>query len=150
MNPQIENKLAVKIHKTAYALGKMAGKIVSEEVGLSFPQFMILTGVKYHPHCSQKDIADFRQLTEAAVSKQVDSLVEAGFLARKVNPDNRRAHDLELTPQGAKIQDKAEQRVLLRYEEVFDRLHTDQQQQLHTTLDKLLEYLTGAPKDFYA
>ncbi|MFZ2719967.1 MAG: MarR family transcriptional regulator, partial [Minisyncoccia bacterium] len=48
----------------------------------------------------QQRIAEFLNLTPAAVSRQIDTLSEEGLIKREQDPDSRRSHVVNLTPAG--------------------------------------------------
>jgi DNA-binding MarR family transcriptional regulator len=95
--------MSFKIHKLVFIMDKIADQLLQKEVGIGFAQFRMLMVLGKYPHVSQKRIAGFMGLTQAAVSKQMNALVHKGWLARKQNPGNRRENVLCLTAKGRKM-----------------------------------------------
>lgn len=87
-------------HKMVYAVDRGADRLLKERFNASFSQFMVLMAIDCCTKPSQQDIAQFMDLTPAAVSRQIDALVKSGSISRKPDPENRRSHMIALTPKG--------------------------------------------------
>ena len=90
------------IHQTYFLVQKKLEQKLQKVGNISFSQFLILLPLHCKGQTSQNDIADFLHLTEATVSRHINSLSKDGILTRKEDPDNRRKHILALTPKGIK------------------------------------------------
>ncbi|MFZ2556097.1 MAG: MarR family transcriptional regulator [Minisyncoccia bacterium] len=88
------------LHKTVFMLDRFADRLLAEKMGGTFSQFMVLMGIAQCPGLSQQRIAEFLNLTPAAVSRQIDTLSEEGLIKREQDPDSRRSHVVNLTPAG--------------------------------------------------
>ncbi len=75
---------------------------VLRDLGLSIPQFDVLSTLTEREGLTQKELALRLYVTKGNVSGLVDRLVEAGLVERRAIPDDRRSHALFLTPAGAK------------------------------------------------
>ncbi len=60
------------------------------------------------PNCRVFDIANDLSVTVGGVSKGIDRLEKAGYVARRANPDDRRSSILELTPAGRELLTRAD------------------------------------------
>ncbi len=82
-----------------------AGLMRRESVLASFtvPQFRVLLCVQRCGPCSQSDVAHWRNVAAATMSRTVDALVEKGLLARSTAPEDRRVAMLRLTPAGERF-----------------------------------------------
>ena len=69
-------------------------------VGLSIPQFDLLSTLTEREALTQQDLAERLYVTKSNVSGLVDRLVEAGLVERRAVPDDRRSHALHLTERG--------------------------------------------------
>lgn len=90
------------VHKSVYAIDRNADRLLTEKEGGTFSQFLILMAIAQCSGLSQQKIAEFLDLTPAAVSRQIDSLVKAELIVREQDPQSRRSHVVSLTPAGEK------------------------------------------------
>lgn len=70
--------------------------------GLSFPQFRILAAIQ-RGQDRVSEIAKIHDVSQAAMSKMVDSLVGKGWVSREIDAADRRRIDLELTAEGRRV-----------------------------------------------
>ncbi|MCB0117857.1 MAG: MarR family transcriptional regulator [Anaerolineales bacterium] len=68
--------------------------------GLSMPQFSILMQLQHRGSCGMSVISERFDITAAAASQLVDKLVQAGYIERDEDPNDRRAKLLRLTESG--------------------------------------------------
>ena len=72
-------------------------------IGLSIPQFDVLSTLTEREGLTQQDLAARLYVTKGNVSGLVDRLVEAGLVERRAIPGDRRSHALHLTPRGREL-----------------------------------------------
>jgi DNA-binding MarR family transcriptional regulator len=75
-------------------------------VGLSIPQFDLLSTLTEQEGLSQQDLAARLYVTKGNVSGLVDRMVEAGLVERRAIPGDRRSHALHLTPKGRALAER--------------------------------------------
>jgi DNA-binding MarR family transcriptional regulator len=80
--------------------GEMGARL--RAIGLSIPQFDVLSTLSEREGQSQRDLAERLYVTKGNVSGLVDRLVEAGFVERRAVAGDRRSHALFLTAAGRK------------------------------------------------
>ena len=80
--------------------------------GLSMSQFFILMHLRHHNQCGISNISERMETTNAAASQLVDKLVQSGLLVRVEDPNDRRAKQVSLSPEGEKL---IEQGIAKRY-----------------------------------
>ena len=102
----------IALHKAVFAMDRSVDRLLAERFDLTFSQFFILRVLEKRPGTTQRVIASARGLTEAAVSRSIDVLLSKKFVARKVNPTNRREHMLVLTKDGTKLELRARRAAL--------------------------------------
>ena len=74
-----------------------------KELGLSIPQFDLLSTLTEREGLSQQELAERLYVTKGNVSGLVDRLVEAGLVERRAIPGDRRSHALHLTERGREL-----------------------------------------------
>ncbi len=82
----------------------MAGRL--KRIGLSVPQFDVLSTLSEREGITQSELAERLYVTKGNVSGLVDRLVDAGMVERRAIASDRRSYALHLTPLG---RDLAEQ-----------------------------------------
>jgi DNA-binding MarR family transcriptional regulator len=75
----------------------------AKNMGLSMPQFNTMMQLHYKGSCSVSDISDRFDFSAAAASQLVDKLVQADYLMRIEDPNDRRAKLLNLSTQGKNL-----------------------------------------------
>lgn len=76
-------------------------------LGLSIPQFDVLSTLTEREGLTQQDLAGRLYVTKGNVSGLIDRLVEAGMVERRPIPCDRRSHALHLTRVGADLARRA-------------------------------------------
>lgn len=86
----------VRLHRRA------AGSIAAElkTIGLSIPQFDLLSTLTEREGLSQQELAERLYVTKGNVSGLLDRMVEAGLVERRAIPGDRRSNALHLTERG--------------------------------------------------
>ncbi|MVN88231.1 MarR family transcriptional regulator [Deinococcus sp. HMF7620] len=79
-----------------------------EEVGLTQPQFMVMLVLWERDHTTIKDIGAALQLDHGTLTPLLKRLETAGHIVRRRRIDDERSVDIELTPQGAALRQRAE------------------------------------------
>jgi DNA-binding MarR family transcriptional regulator len=85
-------------HRLAAAVGAEL-----RAIGLSIPQFDLLSTLTEREGSTQQELAERLYVTKGNVSGLVDRLVEAGLVERRPIPGDRRSHALHLTPRGREL-----------------------------------------------
>src|SRR3954454_12851605 len=70
------------------------------EIGLSIPQFDVLSTLTEREGLTQQELASRLYVTKGNVSGLIDRLVEAGLVERRAIEGDRRSHALHLTGKG--------------------------------------------------
>lgn len=126
-------------HKAVFVIDKIADKILQDNLNLTYSQFRILAAIKRNPDVSQKDIADYLDMTEAAVSRQIEFVVKREFVKKTENKKNRRQSVLALTSLGINQLQKAFKTLDAKFEEVFGVINPKEREVLSTAFSKLLK-----------
>jgi DNA-binding MarR family transcriptional regulator len=121
-----------------HALGNMmereADATLTQNLQISFTQFMILMSLKKNQAFNQKELAACIGITEAAISRQIESLTSSKLLTVTDDPYDRRRKQLKLTSKGEEKLKKCIQTIDNMSKELFSVLTKDE-------LDKFTSYL---------
>ena len=67
-------------------------------LGLTRAQWQTIACVRRRPGATQREVAGLLEVGEVTVGRSIDKLVEAGWVERRADPADRRAHRIWLTP----------------------------------------------------
>ena len=118
-------------------LDRVSTAVLRKEMGFGVSQFRILYVLAFKPDISQKDIADFWDVTEASVSRQVGILEKRGYVTRKPKTT--------ISPAGKKALDKAMEHVSVVFEKIFKDIDPIEREKIASLLEKLLEQVKISP-----
>ena len=111
----------------------------AKSTGLSMPQFSILMQLHYKGPCGMSEISERFDVSAAAASQLVDKLVQAGYIERTEDPNDRRAKLLKLSAKGAKLVDDGIQERYRWMDELTSRLSAVDQTKISEALSMLTE-----------
>jgi DNA-binding MarR family transcriptional regulator len=132
--------IGIKMHKANCLLERVVVKTL-KRLSLPFPNFKILMALRYRRRVTQKDIAHFHGLTEAAISRRIEELVSDGIIKLVTNPDNRREHLLKLTAKGEHLAERSQILLGKKLNSIFSIIPDKQQHILNQSLDSLITSL---------
>lgn len=89
----------IRLHRRVSAA--IAGEL--RTLGLSIPQFDLLSTLTEAEGLTQQELAERLYVTKGNVSGLVDRLVGAGLVERRPMPEDRRSHALHLTAEGRRL-----------------------------------------------
>lgn len=130
---------ALTLHRIHFLLDRLGDQVLQEKHRITFSQFMTLFAIKHCGEVSQRHVADFQNITEAAVSRHIEKLRKSGLLNRIENPHNRREHILTLTEAGVRIADEAIETLDTNLKTVFQALSATEKQRLGQALETILD-----------
>ena len=70
------------------------------EAGGSLPVWLVLVSLKSGQLASQRELADAVGIQGATLTHHLNAMESAGLVTRRRDPQNRRLHLVELTPEG--------------------------------------------------
>jgi DNA-binding MarR family transcriptional regulator len=100
-------------------------------------QFGLLTVLATEGPLSQQRLGEWTRHDRSTMVTLIDSLEEHGWVLRDRNPEDRRAYLLKLTPQGRRIQARAEKVMLSAEDEWLRSLNRREREQLVALLGKV-------------
>ncbi len=86
--------------KSTYKLWMGYMKSLANAAGIPDSYRMVLTFLLRHPGASQKEIAEFRNITTASVSQIVKEMELTGYLRKETDANDQRYVNLYLTQKG--------------------------------------------------
>ena len=138
--------IAYKIHKAVFVLDKVADTTLQSKIDLTLSQFLLLMVVIQHPNIKQIEIADFLELTQAAVSRQIDVLKNKKLITITQNEENRRENLVSPTASGNKVFNQANDILQTTFEDLYKVMTEKEKENLEKSLDKLLFSVCGKRK----
>jgi DNA-binding MarR family transcriptional regulator len=92
------------VRRVAGLMERRGEALFRRELGISLPQFLVLSIVDAYPGpLSQQAVADRLGLTKGTVSRQIDQAVAAGLMTVGVAEHTRREHAVALTEAGTAL-----------------------------------------------
>lgn len=116
----------------------IAEKLIKNKIGITYDQWRVLEAIFLFKDIKQTEIAEKTSKDTASVTRIIELLNIKGYVARQIDPENRRKHSLGISYMGEKI--------YLRAKEVIDEtagnaLKDQKPKRLHK-LEKLLKKIT--------
>jgi DNA-binding MarR family transcriptional regulator len=149
MSPTLDQskEITYKIHKAVFLLDKMSDQILQDRLNLGFSQFLVLMVLAGQSKVPQKFVAGQLDQTQAAVSRQIDILVDLGLVSRDRNPDSRREYVLSLTKPGLKAYNLGFNAIDDRFDKLFGIWSKAEKDNLLSALSKLVMEIKAKGSD---
>lgn len=113
------------------------------EVAKGTGKVITLLLVDSHPGIRPSVIARLSTKSQPEIGRIVNQLVKAKLITRQVAPEERRAHQLFITPQGANVADQVRRLAKAQSEDFFSHLDEEDQQQLMRILKNSYRRIVG-------
>jgi DNA-binding MarR family transcriptional regulator len=113
---------------------------------LSLPQFGLLASIWRNPGTRVNDIAETLGVSKPTVSVALNKLEKAGWLRRKLDPDDRRSVRLYLSTKANLLASQVLRHRRKRINEFMSGLTESEQTQLLNLLDKAITHLEDKHK----
>ena len=113
---------------------------LGEQYGIGRPEFVILYCLRHRPGLVAQDICRVTGQPKNSISRAVSDLLSKGYIARGVDPSDKRAKPLSLTDAGRAILAQVEQLILTRQ----DRMRAALTEAELSQFDALIRKLVGA------
>ena len=110
---------------------------------LSPGQPKVLRYIQNHKDCKLKDIAKECDVECATVSKMLDNLEEKGMIIRNINPQNKRAYQVNLTDKGRSALQKWEEHCMEVEQISLQGFNPEEKEQFQNYLSRMYTNLTG-------
>lgn len=103
----ILNSTAFKLHQATLLIDRSADTYLRREHDLGYAHFLVLLIVRVAGPTSQRSIAENLGVSRASITQRVTALTRDGLLVVTPDPDDSRAHLVDLTDGGCDRVDRA-------------------------------------------
>ena len=102
-----ENRIELIVELDKFSvLRKMCISKICTNFGLYFNQPSVIKYISHHEGCTQKDLAEFLNVTPASIALSTKRLQKAGYIQKKPDEKNLRCNSLYTTNLGKEISQK--------------------------------------------
>jgi len=108
---------------------------------MNLKQVAMLVALREQGDLPQTTLCDMMKMTQNTVVTWLNELEDAGFVERQRDQDDRRKHNVALTPKGSDALERAETELRKLEDEVLAGLTADERAQLRKLMAKALESL---------
>jgi DNA-binding MarR family transcriptional regulator len=115
--------------------------ILKKEFGLTLPILQTLIPVELLGACTQNDIARFKGVSEAAVSKHVAVLIEKKLIKRVADTTDARKSNLTLTLRGKAFVLRAQLRIIGEMESIYGDITPEERALVGPILERMLRLI---------
>lgn len=105
-NPTINDLLCFELYAASRATTDVYRPLLAE-LGLTYPQYLVMVVLWEHQTCSVKDIGSMLRLDSGTLSPLLKRLESAGFIKRQRRADDERVVDILLTEEGRALSQRA-------------------------------------------
>lgn len=114
---------------------------VLESHGLTMWEYIILDQVIERDGMTQKELAQRSRRDPTRLIANLDALDAKGFIAREVDPTDRRRRRIQLTDVGAEVMAATKQEIRAMEDELLSVLDREQQVSLHRGFAEVLAHV---------
>jgi DNA-binding MarR family transcriptional regulator len=109
------------------------------KIGMTLKQLATLASLRDRGELPQQTLCDVLRTSQNTVVMWLNELEEAGFIARVRDAEDRRKHNVAISPAGMAALERAELEMRRIEDEVLAALTADERAQLRKLLAKALE-----------
>lgn len=112
-------------------------------IGVTRPQWQVLSIVHRHPGMNQGAVADLLDVDPITVCRMIDRLQEAALVERRADPADRRSWRLHLMPKADDLMGKLRPLADALQDDALDGVSAEELEALSALLDRVNANLTG-------
>jgi DNA-binding MarR family transcriptional regulator len=113
-------------------------RATEDVIGIRLKQFIALDYLREQGGTTQQQLGDTLHLDKNNCVILLNDLEEDGYVARRRDPTDRRRHLVEMTPEGEKAVEEAEEKLETLEDEVIGELTAEERATLRDLLAKAL------------
>lgn len=103
---KLDNQLCFALYEASRATIDVYRPLL-DELGITYPQYLVLLILWEHGTCSVKEIGALLHLDSGTLSPLLKRLEATGFIKRQRRANDERVVDISLTPEGYALQERA-------------------------------------------
>ncbi|MCD7727461.1 MAG: MarR family transcriptional regulator [Ruminococcus sp.] len=127
--------------KSTYKLWTGYMKSLANAAGIPDSYRMVLTFLLRHPGASQKEIAEFRNITTASVSQIVKEMELTGYLRKETDSRDQRYVNLYLTQKGEDCAEELHKRIAKADDDITRLFTTEKESAMIEMLSELSQII---------
>jgi DNA-binding MarR family transcriptional regulator len=116
-------------------------------LGITRGQWLVLTRLHRHPGASLSELAEMMEVEKATAGRMIDRLVTNGWVARRIQRDDRRVKRVFLTPEAERVHKRIWRVAEATVDDALAGLSTRESKQLMTLLQRIKKTLVTAVDD---
>jgi MarR family transcriptional regulator for hemolysin len=97
-----ETPIGLTLARTAKTVGRAFDDSLAASGG-SLPIWLILISLKTHDFANQRELAKAVGIQDATLTHHLNAMEKDGLITRRRDPENRRIHQVEMTPAGETV-----------------------------------------------
>lgn len=117
----------------------------AREIGVTRPQWQVLSVLLRHEGLKQGGLADILEVEPITAGRMIDRMQDAGLVERRADPADRRAWRLYLTDRGREITANLQPLAVETSNAALEGVSAKDAADLLRILETMLENLTGRP-----
>lgn len=118
-------------------LMRRAFDVRARQIGVTRPQWQVLTLLSRHAGINQGGLADMLEVEPITLGRMIDRLQDSQMVERRPDPADRRAWRLHLTPKGEEQMQRLKPFAAETIEAALEGLSPEQRDQLMAMLDRM-------------
>jgi DNA-binding MarR family transcriptional regulator len=135
-------ELARSIFGLYLPMVKCFRKAFTERSGVSMGQFRVLALIEFESVRHVTKLAERNLVSQPAMSKTIDALVQAGYVERTESREDRRLIELHVTSKGRKAMSAVYNRAAKELVPALTKISAEKQKQLTVALDIVTQVLS--------
>jgi len=100
---KLDTFLPYRIANSSNNISEAFSSVYTFEYGISIAQWRILVNLFEHGFVTAKQLGSFASMDKSTVSRAIKTMIDMGYLVKKVNNDDKRAYFVALSEQGKNL-----------------------------------------------
>jgi MarR family transcriptional regulator, transcriptional regulator for hemolysin len=118
---------------------KLTAKFKENDVDLSLGLYIIMFQIDLNEAVTQQYLADHLQKDKSIVMRQINALIEKGYVIRSWNKKDKRKKNLVLTPEGQKVLELTRNLARSVSKELLSGVNDEDQRVFEHVIQRILE-----------
>lgn len=112
-------------------------KAVALEIGIPESYRIVISFLSRHPGANQKQIAEFANITTAAVNQTIKEMIRDGYVQKETDENDRRHTRIFLTEKGQETGKRLQERLFHSDEVITAAISPEKEAEMIELLDKI-------------